>query len=116
MNSDKLNNNIEKGLKSSYQSISDFGINNAVVHWNLDSDHLSKITVDKKMGIISNTGALAIDTGEFTGRSPMDRFIVKDSISEDAVWWSDVNLAFDFNKFDDFSAPNFKYSKPKRNW
>ena len=102
MNSDKLNyNNIEKGLKSSNQSISDFGINNSVVHWNLDSDYLSKITVNKKMGVFSNTGALAIDTGEFTGRSPMDRFIVKDSISKDSVWWGDINLAFDPNKFDD---------------
>ena len=52
MNSDKLNN-IEQGLKSSNQSISDFGINNSVVHWNLDSDHLSKITLDKKMGVLS---------------------------------------------------------------
>ena len=101
MNSDKLNNNIEKGLKSSNQSISDFGISNSVVHWNLNSDYLSKITIDKKMGVFSNTGALAIDTGEFTGRSPMDRFIVKDSISKDAVWWGDINLAFDSNKFDD---------------
>ena len=101
MNSDRLKNNIEKGLKSSNQSISDFGINNSVVHWNLDSDSLSKITVDKKMGVFSNTGALAIDTGEFTGRSPLDRFIVKDSISKDAVWWGDINLQFDSNKFDD---------------
>ena len=101
MNSDKLNNNIEKGLKSSNQSISDFGINNSVVHWNLDSDYLSKRTVDKKMGVFSDTGALAIDTGEFTGRSPMDRFIVKDSISKDTVWWGDINIAFDSNKFDD---------------
>ena len=101
MNSDRIKNNIEKGLKSSNQSISDFGINNSVVHWNLDSDSLSKITVDKKMGVFSNTGALAIDTGEFTGRSPLDRFIVKDSISKDAVWWGDINLQFDSNKFDD---------------
>ena len=100
MNSDKLNNT-EKGIKSLNQSISDFGIYNSVVHWNLDSDYLSKITVDKKMGVFSNTGALAIDTGEFTGRSPMDRFIVKDSITKDTVWWGDVNLAFDSNKFDD---------------
>jgi len=101
MNSDKLNNNIEEGLKSLNQSISDFGINNSLVHWNLNSDYLSKITVNKKMGVFSNTGALAIDTGEFTGRSPMDRFIVKDSITKNTVWWGDINLAFDSNKFDD---------------
>ena len=113
MNSDKLNNNIEKGHKSSNQSISDFGINNSVVHWNLDSDYLSKITVDKKMGVFSNTGALAIDTGEFTGRSPMDRFIVKDAISQDAVWWGDINIAFDSNKFDDLYIKVITYLSGK---
>ena len=40
MNSNKLNNNIEKGLKSLNQSITDFGIKNSVVNWNLDSDYL----------------------------------------------------------------------------
>ena len=45
--------------------------------------------------MFSNTGALAIDTGEFTRRSPMDRFIVKDCISKDAVWWGDINSVFD---------------------
>ena len=87
MNSDKLNSNIENGLKSLNQSISDYGINNSKVNWNYDNDLLSKITVKKNMGIYTNTGALAVDTGEFTGRSPMDRFIVKDSITEDTVWW-----------------------------
>jgi phosphoenolpyruvate carboxykinase (ATP) len=38
-------------------------------------------------GIETSTGALAINTGEYTGRSPLDRFIVKDSITEDQVWW-----------------------------
>ena len=113
MNSDKSVNNIEKGVKPSNQSISDFGINDVVVHWNLDSDTLSKITVDKKMGVFSNTGALAIDTGEFTGRSPKDRFIVKDSISEDAVWWGDVNLSFDSNKFDKLYSKVIKYLSGK---
>ena len=113
MNSDKSINNIEKGVKPSNQSISDFGINDVVVHWNLDSDTLSKITVDKKMGVFSNTGALAIDTGEFTGRSPKDRFIVKDSISEDAVWWGDVNLSFDSNKFDKLYSKVIKYLSGK---
>ena len=113
MDSDKSINNIEKGVKPSNQSISDFGINDAVVHWNLDADTLSKITVDKKMGVFSNTGALAIDTGEFTGRSPKDRFIVKDSISEAAVWWGDVNLSFDSNKFDELHSKVIKYLSGK---
>ena len=38
-------------------------------------------------GILTNTGAVSVDTGKFTGRSPKDRYIVKDSVSESTVWW-----------------------------
>ena len=48
---------IEKGLKASKQSIADFGIKDATVHWNLKSTTLAEISVDKEMGIFSNTGA-----------------------------------------------------------
>jgi phosphoenolpyruvate carboxykinase (ATP) len=36
----------------------------------------------------TNTGAINVDTGKFTGRSPKDKFIVMDEISKDTVWWS----------------------------
>ncbi len=51
-------------------------------------------------GTLTSTGALAVDTGKFTGRSPKDRFIVCDQITENTVWWGDVNIKFttkDFN-------------------
>jgi len=38
-------------------------------------------------GVITTTGAVAVDTGKFTGRSPKDRYIVKDATSEDTIWW-----------------------------
>src|SRR5690606_18328367 len=44
--------------------------------------------------------ALAINTGKFTGRAPKDRFIVKDAITQDKVWWGNVNLPFDSDKFE----------------
>ena len=100
MNLKTLFMNIENGLKAPNQSVSDFGINNATVHWNLTSKDLAEITVKEKMGVFSNTGALAIDTGEFTGRSPKDRFIVKDLITKDSVWWGTINIPFDADKFD----------------
>jgi len=43
---------------------------------------------------------MAVDTGEFTGRSPKDRFIVYDDITKDAVWWENFNIKFDADKFD----------------
>ena len=40
---------------------------------------------------LTSTGALAIETGRFTGRSPLDRFIVRDGITDPEVWWGDIN-------------------------
>jgi phosphoenolpyruvate carboxykinase (ATP) len=51
-------------------------------------------------GMLTDTGALAIETGEFTGRSPKDKFIVCDETTENAVWWGDVNIKFSTEKFD----------------
>ncbi|MDR2148630.1 MAG: phosphoenolpyruvate carboxykinase (ATP), partial [Tannerella sp.] len=38
-------------------------------------------------GVLTNTGAVSVDTGKFTGRSPKDRFIVKDAVSDQHMWW-----------------------------
>lgn len=40
-------------------------------------------------GVETNLGAVAVDTGIFTGRSPKDKYIVRDDITRDTVWWSD---------------------------
>ena len=61
---------------------------------------LHEISLEKGMGKEAASGALAIDTGEFTGRSPMDRFIVKDDITKDEVWWGNINIPFAPEKFD----------------
>eukprot|EP01132_Coremiostelium_polycephalum_P011550 gene11550-14149_t len=50
-------------------------------------------------GTLADTGALAIDTGKFTGRSPKDRFIVCDEVTRDAVWWGDINIQFSEENF-----------------
>jgi phosphoenolpyruvate carboxykinase (ATP) len=49
-------------------------------------------------GTISNLGAVAVDTGEFTGRSPKDKYIVKEPSSEKNVWWADSNKKSSDNK------------------
>ena len=38
---------------------------------------------------VTSQGAVAVDTGEFTGRSPKDKYIVKDDTTRDYLWWSD---------------------------
>ena len=81
-------------------SLQDYGINSKHIHYQLPPEQLHKITLEKGMGREASSGALAVDTGEFTGRSPQDRFIVKDAITEEKVWWGPVNKPFDPDKFD----------------
>ena len=75
------NNTITKTI-----SLSKYGIENAVVNYNLSSERLHEICLAKGMGKEASSGALAVNTGEFTGRSPKDRFIVKDELTKDEVW------------------------------
>ncbi|EIA09574.1 phosphoenolpyruvate carboxykinase (ATP) [Flavobacterium frigoris] len=81
-------------------SLKDMGIENAKIHYQLSANELHDMTIALGQGIENSTGALAIDTGEFTGRSPQDRFIVKDSITENQVWWGNVNIPFEPKAFD----------------
>ena len=81
-------------------SLTDLGIKNAIIRYQLTSEELQEETIKKDQGVASSLGAIAVNTGEFTGRSPKDRFIVKDAITKDEVWWSDINLPFDSKKFD----------------
>ena len=68
--------------------------------WNLSPSELVEDTILNGQGELTDTGALAIETGEFTGRSPKDRFVVCDEKTEKAVWWGDVNIKFTPEKFD----------------
>jgi phosphoenolpyruvate carboxykinase (ATP) len=66
-------------------SLKDMGIENAKIHYQLSANELHDMTIASGQGIETSTGALAINTGYRT--IPFDRFIVKDSITEDQVWW-----------------------------
>src|SRR5882757_85773 len=91
----------EFGFKSKNASISNLGLTNvATAFWNLSPAELVEETLDRGEGVLCDDGALAIDTGEFTGRSPKDKFTVLDDISKDTIWWGDVNFKFDAGKFD----------------
>ncbi len=81
-------------------SLDYLNIKNAKVHWNLSPEELAEISITKNASVKADNGAISVSTGEFTGRSPQDRFIVRDSITEDAVWWGNVNIEFAPDKFD----------------
>ena len=81
-------------------SLDQYGIIGAHVHYQLTPKELQKATLDNAMGVETDNGTLAVNTGEFTGRSPKDRFIVKDDITQDKVWWGPVNIPFESANFD----------------
>lgn len=81
-------------------SLENYGIKNAKVHYQLEPSKLQEITVEKGMGKETANGTLAINTGKFTGRSPEDRFLVKDDYTKDRIWWGKSNKAISPEHFD----------------
>lgn len=89
------------GRKSNHDTLSAMGLSGVgLAHWNLTPAELVEATLLDGTGTLTDTGALAIDTGEFTGRSPKDKFVVYDENTKDSVWWGDVNNRFESDKFD----------------
>ena len=68
---------------------------------NLPVAALVEATIRKGQGQLADTGALVINTGKYTGRSPKDRYIVEDALTRDAVDWGKINLPITLRAFDD---------------
>jgi len=84
-------------LRDSLESIGLEGV--ASAHWNLPPSKLILQTLLRGEGVLTDTGALAIDTGKFTGRSPKDRFIVGDDKTNSRVDWGDINQSMSSEHF-----------------
>ena len=70
------------------------------INKNITLNELLHAALENGEGKITSTGALAGDTGKFTGRSPKDKFTVLDDTTKNRVWWGDINQPFDSEKFD----------------
>ncbi len=70
------------------------------IHYQLSPQELVQDTLRRGEGMLNDTGALVINTGEFTGRSPKDKFIVRDEITKDSVHWTEFNTPIEEEKFD----------------
>ena len=77
-----------------------YGLENVTARWNLSPEELQRITIEKGMGKETANGTLAINTGKYTGRSPQDRFLVKDDYTKDKVWWGKTNKPVSPENFD----------------
>ncbi|MHA4893762.1 phosphoenolpyruvate carboxykinase (ATP) [Pedobacter sp. PWIIR3] len=80
------------------------GLSGELARYQRSPEALSICAIENGEGVITSTGALAIDTGKFTGRSPKDRYIVEDEFTADSVFWGDVNIPFDAGRFDTLLA------------
>jgi len=69
-------------------------------YWNLVPSALAEEAVRRGEGHIADGGPLVVITSPHTGRSPNDKFVVKEPGSEAKVWWGTVNQPFDAGRFD----------------
>ena len=89
------------GPKNPKANLETIGIKNTKNQfWNLTPEELVEETIKRGQGVLNDTGALAVDTGEFTGRAPKDKFIVRDANTEHSVDWGGFNNAVAPETFD----------------
>lgn len=81
-------------------SLEYLGLSTDQIHYQLTAEELHDFSLSLDLGKEADSGALAVNTGEFTGRSPKDRFIVKDAVTKDKVWWGPINIPFEPDQFD----------------
>ncbi|HRS53292.1 MAG TPA: phosphoenolpyruvate carboxykinase (ATP) [Bacteroidales bacterium] len=87
-----------------FNALKSYGINNVKkLYYNLSYEELflhetSNTLTGYEKCILTNTGAVAVDTGIFTGRSPKDKYIVKEDQNEKNVWWASPHAKGSDNK------------------
>jgi phosphoenolpyruvate carboxykinase (ATP) len=69
--------------------------------WSHDAQDLLEAALQANEGILTDGGALAVETGAFTGRSPQDKYVVDEPGSRDSIWWGDVNQPMAEAAFED---------------
>lgn len=87
------------GSESGY-TLEHQGIQNVnAVYWNLSTPRLYEEAIRRREGRLAHLGPLVVRTGGYTGRSPNDKFIVRESSSESKIWWGKVNRAMEPDNF-----------------
>jgi phosphoenolpyruvate carboxykinase (ATP) len=106
--------NQNEGVRPSKFPLSENGLKDwGCAYWNLDSPHLIEQAVQRGEGQFARSGALAVRTGQFTGRSPKDKYIVRDAATEKTVDWGAVNQPITPEKFDGLYNRLLKHWKGK---
>lgn len=83
----------------------------ATQHWNLPTSRLYEHAIRRNEGHLIHLGPLVAYTGERTGRSPDDKFVVKEPANEANIWWGKVNKPFESEKFDRIYKKMMQYAR-----
>src|SRR5687768_9345839 len=82
--------------------LADLGIKpGGELHRNLAAPQLYELAVKRKEGLISESGAFVVETGQHTGRSPGDKFVVRRPEYADKIWWGPVNQSVEPERFEE---------------
>ena len=106
-------------MKNEGPAVSSFGLDQqgitgaGTVYWNLPTACLVEMAVKRGEAVLAAEGPLVAETGQHTGRSPNDKFTVKDPATDADIWWGDVNRPFEREKFDALLARAQDYLQGK---
>ncbi|MFB3817848.1 MAG: phosphoenolpyruvate carboxykinase (ATP) [Candidatus Methylomirabilales bacterium] len=99
-----------RGVNPSHYGLDRHGIQNVnQVYWNLGTAALVENAIRRREGLLAAGGALVVRTGQYTGRSPQDKFVVREPSTEARVWWGSVNRPFEPARFDALYARLLAY-------
>jgi phosphoenolpyruvate carboxykinase (ATP) len=91
--------------RPSHGELSSYGLRNLrTEYWNLGTSQLIEKAIERGEGALSEGGALVVRTGQFTGRSPKDKYIVREPGTESTVNWGSVNQPMTPEHFDGLFA------------
>jgi phosphoenolpyruvate carboxykinase (ATP) len=88
----QANEGATTALRTGPAGLEEHGIRNVnAAYWNLGAAALVEHAIQRREGSLAADGSLVVRTGQFTGRSPKDKFIVRDEITDPTVQWGAVN-------------------------
>ncbi|MBR83012.1 MAG: phosphoenolpyruvate carboxykinase (ATP) [Magnetovibrio sp.] len=98
------------GFRPSRFGLDIHGLNNVErAHWNLGTPELFERALQRAEGQLTKHGAFIALTGEHTGRSPNDRFVVDEPTTRDDIWWGDVNKPISVKHFNQLHEKMLSY-------
>jgi len=86
--------------KTEFTGLEEHGLRNlARIYWHLPTPALYEEAIKRREGLLAHLGPLVVRTGHHTGRSPKDKFLVKDEKTEKEIWWGEENQPIEPEKF-----------------